>query len=613
MQVNNFFYYASRSRFAVLGICGAFFSIIDFHSLYYFFHQTSAISGLSHSRTWFTYPSGFRNFLFVAFTSMAMMPIAAKCTIKNTTSPLSKFFNTRYSGIIFYSSLILVSISLFYLELKTGNRQFDGWDLSGIVDVGWRQILGQKPYFDFICVLPAGFILAIKYAFLIFGVAWNSMTILNCCFLIGSLWWLYFLFRKYGISRIESLLLSLVAEMMSVFMISYWWYNSATSILGCIYFLSAITLIENKSRYFGIFSYVLSLSLLALFKPNSAMMLIFGVSCVMCFSKVGFFKIGICSIIAFFIDYVVLHVNGLSPLIVCRGYLEATSRVFPTKFFSGFIFPEKITQAYEFFLAGIPIALLLKNHSQRSGRLHEFFTKKRILCTIAISTGLYQCGTSRELLSVALPLIFIPALIMFDSFIYQSPWAPAVVKENSISTNSHSNDSVIIRTTIRATLLFFIVIGIAFGILRYRIQLVDPFFETTSRQTNGTIPFFHSCSESPSLIETLEEISTVVHENPTASFFLGPRLEFAYCSFNLVSPLKMPLWWDKGSTYKAGNEPEIIANWGKRSFDIAIMKKDDFFRLPKEIRTILEDSYWKKPLNQITVYRKKYPCLPIVN
>ena len=59
----------------------------------------------------------------------------------------------------------------------TGNRQFGGYDLSLVVDLGWRQYLGQKPYYDFICTMPIGFVLAVGTAFRIGGPAWDSIVL----------------------------------------------------------------------------------------------------------------------------------------------------------------------------------------------------------------------------------------------------------------------------------------------------------------------------------------------------------------------------------------------------------------------------------------------------
>src|SRR4051794_16363207 len=54
---------------------------------------------------------------------------------------------------------------LWLFILHFGNRQFGGWDYGILIDTGWRKMLGQRPYTDFITPTPPGFNLGVKYAF----------------------------------------------------------------------------------------------------------------------------------------------------------------------------------------------------------------------------------------------------------------------------------------------------------------------------------------------------------------------------------------------------------------------------------------------------------------
>ncbi len=78
----------------------------------------------------------------------------------------------------------------------TGNHQFGGYDLSSVIDLGWRQYLGQRPYRDFVCTVPIGYVLAVGAAFRIGGPLWNS-SVLGAAFLGLVSWgWNYALVRK---------------------------------------------------------------------------------------------------------------------------------------------------------------------------------------------------------------------------------------------------------------------------------------------------------------------------------------------------------------------------------------------------------------------------------
>jgi len=70
--------------------------------------------------------------------------------------------------------LILIFFSIFL-----GQVEFGGYDSSLLIDLGWRQHLGQLPYKDFPCMLPPGFYLMARVAVDIFGVHWWSFTVVN--------------------------------------------------------------------------------------------------------------------------------------------------------------------------------------------------------------------------------------------------------------------------------------------------------------------------------------------------------------------------------------------------------------------------------------------------
>jgi hypothetical protein len=536
----------------------------------------------------FVYPSGIHQLLLVISIAVTVLPAVSLINKKN----ISAGFNLMHSSItrkyLKYPGAVLFSICLFLLEEAVGNRQFDGFDLSGIVDVGWRQIMGQKLFSDFICVLPVGFMLPVKYAYQIFGIAWNSITIINSSFLIITFWWMYFLFKNLKISAFQSFLLSLMTEMASVFMISYWWYNSITTVLCIIFILSALSLLASKPRWQISISYIISLSFLALSKPNIAMIIIFFVTIILITQKKSFMRIVLFSLSAVVIDVIILYSNGLNPFIVCRGYLDGVERALPTKFFAGFSFPEKVAQVFEFFFLSICCFLIIikKNESSNFNQ-RKLFTQRNLILGIIILAGFYQWGTSREIAAVSFPLIFIPLFLAAGDYL------------------SNSIDIIpLFKNIYYSSILFLIIIGLVFGMLRYRIELVGPFFEATSQKTENSL-YFNHCYESPSFNETLSEISAAIKNDSKSKVFFGPRLEFAYCAFKRPSPLNMPLYWFKGSSYKSSKEPEIISNWKKKSFNLVIIRRNDFMRIPQEIISYIENNYDKKEEKQITIYTKK--------
>ena len=580
--------FLSRPMILVAGIILLLLSFINFgfvisiltHSQFFSVDQ-------SLTKSLFAYPSGIRHLLLVVSLAL-IVPPAVNFIIQRFNPISSKINLTGFrQKVFFYSAMILLSIILFFLEINTGNRQFDGFDLSGIVDVGWRQISGQTPYVDFICVLPVGFLLLIKHFYMIFGISWNSLTVLNAVFLIITFWWMFFLLRNLKISRLVSLLFAFMAEMITVFQISYWWYNSVTVIIGIIFILSAISLLENISKIQSVISYILSMAMLAMSKPNIAMILILSVNIAFLFQKKRFIRILIYLLAAVIIDLAVIYANGLDPITICTGYLNATERALPTKFFSGIVFSEKLAQLFEFLFTCSCCLIFFIKYAKPKKVYLKFIKIETALLVSAILTGFYQWGTSREIATVSFPLIFIPVFY----FIRKHLWDDLISQK--------------IKNILYYALIYLSMVGLIFGLIRYRIELVGPFFETVSEKTVRVTDYFKGCMESPSFNETLMEISEIKRKNPDSYFFFGPRLEFSYCAFRCESPTDMPLYWHKGSSYKTSNEQEIISSWFEKKFDIIIILKDDFMHLPLQIVDHLEKDYDKIEKKQIAIYFKR--------
>ena len=81
---------------------------------------------------------------------------------------VAELFSTRWRAAYTVGGLLAACGFLSVFIIHFGNRQFGAWDFGVLIDTGWRQILGQRPYTDFISPLPPGFNLGIKYAFELF-------------------------------------------------------------------------------------------------------------------------------------------------------------------------------------------------------------------------------------------------------------------------------------------------------------------------------------------------------------------------------------------------------------------------------------------------------------
>ena len=183
---------------------------------------------------------------------------------------VAEFFNTRWRAAYTVGALATACGFLSVFIIYFGNRQFGGWDFSILIDSGWRQILGQRPYTDFISPNPPGFNLGIKYAFQLFGVDWNAQLYFTAIFASVSFLWSYWLLSKLTGSRIASFGMALAIQCAVDLPLCFWWYNNSVSIVATVFFLSCLSYAQRPSSCAARFSYFVSLTVLALMKPNIA-------------------------------------------------------------------------------------------------------------------------------------------------------------------------------------------------------------------------------------------------------------------------------------------------------------------------------------------------------
>ncbi len=145
---------------------------------------------------------------------------------------LPSFSASRWRSAYTVGALLAACGFLSAFIIHFGNRQFGAWDFGVLIDTGWRQILGQRPYTDFISPLPPAFNLGIKYAFELFGVNWNAQLYFTAIFASISFLWSYWLLSKLTGSRIASFGMALAIQCAVVLPLCFWWYNNTVSIMA---------------------------------------------------------------------------------------------------------------------------------------------------------------------------------------------------------------------------------------------------------------------------------------------------------------------------------------------------------------------------------------------
>ncbi len=150
-----------------------------------------------------------------------------------------------------------------------GHRQLGGFDMSALVDTGWRIANGQIPYSDFPLTTPVAFYIGAGWAIQLFGAEWSSFVLAAILFTVFS-----FLFQVYLLNLIlpwkPALAISFISHVLCSVVISYWWYNSITMNAVCLFLSAAYVFANIPNKRISDISLWATLTLLSFMKPNIA-------------------------------------------------------------------------------------------------------------------------------------------------------------------------------------------------------------------------------------------------------------------------------------------------------------------------------------------------------
>ena len=176
------------------------------------------------------------------------------------------------------ASLAAICCALAIFVVHAGRSQFGAFDYNVLVDTGWRQIQGQRPYVDFLTTTPPGFNLGIRFAYQLFGVNWDAGLYAAALSASLTFLWIVWLLTRLALNRLAAMLLALAIEASAILVLCFWWYNDSAMILATVFLLSCMLCARHAGRMQPLTqaSYVFSLALLALMKPNVAGVAIVG-------------------------------------------------------------------------------------------------------------------------------------------------------------------------------------------------------------------------------------------------------------------------------------------------------------------------------------------------
>jgi len=475
---------------------------------------------------------------------------------------------------------------LAYFIYHFGNRQFGGYDFSILVDTGWRLATGQRPYLDFVNTPPPGFYLGAKYAFQLFGATWAAQLWFTGLFAGVTFIWLYALCREVIDNRTVALGLAFVVECGAMLTTDFWWYNNTTDLTGAIFFLSCLLYSRKPVSAAAQSSYVVSLALLSLMKPNVAGLFIPGAIVPLLLAVPSKRRLFLLTGVGILISFIFLRANTVSIAGIANSYREAAVGRGFTLF--GFRYWKPIDLGRIIvclILLCVPLLLLFPRFRVALNTRDWRAVGQNMLLLLAPVVNMYAITTNGELKDVEwVAWVAADTILVFES--------------------SHSRLRLM-------RFQFALLVGLLFsdlymGAVRYRVYTIGPLTYFDWRCcTQIETPFFRNLEASERFKIVLDQIRDEVKRRP-GSIFFGPRLEFAYAAFHIASPQHVPVWWHPGTSFAAKDEPALIQIWESHQFDTLIFLKDDFTYYSTRFLAVINDHYARDDhFSELTIMRAK--------
>jgi hypothetical protein len=501
-----------------------------------------------------------------------------------------------YKASVLASGCLVLAISIW----SFGHRQLGGFDMSALIDTGWRMVSEQIPYHDFVLTTPVIFYLGAGEALKLFGVKWSAFVIAEILMAISG-----FLVQVYLLNQIipwkSSILISFVCQALCSVVISYWWYNSITIMAACLFLTSAYVFVSQPTSRMGTIALWGTLTFLSLTKPNiagSLAVLVFISLIVFTPHRLRIIFIYLASLVTFILLLFLLHI---SPFEVVKTYAElAKGRGTPSIYW---FFNDKQLE----YLITIPLIMLsLAPMAISLNQLKSLGTiinlKANLAITVAsfVSGGISLLTNSDSNLVVGVPFFILASSI----FVLQIP------RQAQFQLTARKNFVWVVLVLCGIAAFFA-------GMMRWRVLYIGPesFYTDSTLVTIPNVPFFENFQVSPRARSVVTEIDAVLKQSygnqekwRNASVYFGARIEFSYAAFGITSPKYLPIWWHPNNSYAVIDTGKLIQAFLDHNFDICIFmlspndNQPDFGFLPHQIVDNIKNHYNRVDSSSIAVY-----------
>ena len=483
----------------------------------------------------------------------------------------------------FLALCTLACLCIGLLSLKLLQYRFGGYDLSALIDSGWRVYLGQAPNRDFICTFPPILYLAVALAFKILGVRWLAITIAGAIFplilTIAGLRILYLLRPHIPDARLRWLALIYTAlQMTPLLAVGFPWHSSWTETASLYALLATFALATSnpplRSIRLELPAHVaLAETLLLLAKPNVALPILLG--CTITLLVARHIRTALLAIIsAALLASLLLAFAHTSLLATYSLYFQLTSRFQPGHFLAGILYNKDLSvgfQRWTIYAILVPATLWIIIQSLRRTATPMWLRALALTGLIAAWLGI---GTNVEFALVDAPVLILAAALL-------------------ASTRAHT----FAPSAITAATYILVAIALFYGISRARMQEIGVWAEAETCNTESSIqdPFFGGFTTCRNLASVLAETDAAIHTRNAQSVFFGPRMEFLYARYRLTSPRGLPLWWHPGSSYPLPCERRILAAFEADRPQILIFLHDDRSHMPAALLDLIDREYQQLP------------------
>lgn len=527
-------------------------------------------------------PDGFyKGFTVRLYLILAGGFLAAFCLVPAFASlvrPLQRRWRSAYTC----GALLGICAFLWVFILHFGRWQFGGFDYNIMVETGWRQIQGQRPYVDFPTTTPPGFNLGIKYAYQMFGINWDANLYLCSIFACLTFLWMYWLMLRLAMGRLAAATTAFAIECAAMLTLCFWWYNDSVLVLAAVFFLSCLAYACRSESKAVQASYFLSLTLLSLMKPNMAGVTIVGGVILLFVFTDQKIRLVLLTLGATVAAVLLLLVNHVSIPAMLASYLSVAKEHGSVSASFGY----RLMNSFEQHSALCWIAIL-------SVPLLGLAPRIRRLAGVRDWKGVVYC--------LFFPLTLMVALYgLATNGEYRDVDCTALLAAGAVLTFGLSWNGPLLRRAYIAIVFAMIAGDLYYGAARERVYGIGPhvFFEWQDNQHRVDSGYLKNMRVSSRMVEVEREIKLATEANP-GPYFFGPRVDFNYAALGLPSPELSPAWWEPGTAFPVSDQSHLIQVWQEHKFQTLIFLKINFLHGPGMLYRIDYTFYPKEFLDAI--------------